>query len=85
MPAEKLKYSPGLNRMHEAVISSHFMHAICNDHRLCLYDSADFEDRVQYVDADYLIGFVPEPKPREPPRWQVRLQASSRRMAPICA
>jgi hypothetical protein len=40
--AEGVVYRPGLDRLQEAVISSHFMHELCCDHRLTLYDDELF-------------------------------------------
>lgn len=49
--AEGVVYRPGLDRMQEAVISSHFMHELCRDHRLTLYDDELFAAKAVTITA----------------------------------
>jgi hypothetical protein len=42
-------YQAGLNRIEEAVISSHFMHELCRDSRLALYNEDEFSARAMTI------------------------------------
>jgi len=46
---EDLLYKSGLDRIEEAVVSSHFMHRFCNDSGLESYDLSEFETRSRYI------------------------------------
>lgn len=48
---EALKYKPGLNKVEEAVISSHFMEAFARDRRLQLYEPNEFSSKQMLVDS----------------------------------
>lgn len=47
-----LIYSPGLDRVREPVISSHFMNRLMDDERLRLYDTASFESKVIDIEPE---------------------------------
>lgn len=49
--ADALGYEPGLSRVEEAVISSHFMETLARDSRLQLYGSDDFSSRCMLIDS----------------------------------
>lgn len=44
-------YQVGLDRIHEQVISSHFMHQLCKDSRLDLYDEETFAGRALTIET----------------------------------
>jgi hypothetical protein len=44
-----LSYRPGLDRIDEAVISSHFMQGFCSDPRLALYNAPEFDLRAMEI------------------------------------
>jgi Pyoverdine/dityrosine biosynthesis protein len=55
-----LAYRPGLDRIDEAVISSHFMHDFCTDPRLALYDMREFESRaLEISESDVRDMLIP--------------------------
>ena len=45
-------YRPGLDRVQEAVISSHFMEVFCGDRHLDLYGDEEFADRTRFISRD---------------------------------
>lgn len=58
--ASRLAYSPGLDRVEEAIISSHFMHDLNRDLRFNLFSQDDYSARL--VDISYPIleeGLIP--------------------------
>jgi len=55
-PPESLGYRAGLNRIQEAVISSHFMHEMCSDSRLELYDDERFKAKSLTIPAEVVSG-----------------------------
>lgn len=52
---EKLSYKTGLDRIQEAVISSHFMQKFSCDENLCMYSETAFRDKCITVSADFVL------------------------------
>lgn len=49
---EQMSYQVGLDKIQEAVISSHFMHELAGDPRLELYDEDQFVTKALHIDAE---------------------------------
>ena len=49
-------YRAGLDRIQESVISSHFMHELCRDYRLELYDDEQFSTKLLTIPASAVSG-----------------------------
>jgi len=58
--AGSLRYEPGLSRVEEPVISSHFMEGLARDESLRLYDPEDFYGKQIKVDRNWVnSGLIP--------------------------
>lgn len=49
-------YRAGLDRIQESVISSHFMHELCRDYRLELYDDKQFSAKLVTISGNAVSG-----------------------------